>query len=193
MGQDRRQSAAPGQAAVFDALESKAAAELGQDLHASEGPRSRLGRLEDLLVGGFAFGALALCSYNVVVRDLLPSAVLDLVEEVQVYLIVWAVLLSLGSVTLGDRHVKADLFLTMFPPKLRHASEVFANLLGLGFGAMLLWYGVQITYDAWEFNEVSTTSLRFPMWIFIASLPAGGLALAVGYWRRLVTQLARKS
>jgi C4-dicarboxylate transporter DctQ subunit len=193
MNDDRRQSAAQGQAAVFESLQNKAAGELGHD-HQGEAVRtSWLARLEDVLVGGFALAALGLCAYNVVVRDLFPTLILELVEEVQVYLIVWAVLLSLGSVTLGDRHVKADLFLSMFPPRLRHACEVFANLLGLGFGLLMLWYGGLAAYDAWEFDEVSTTELRFPMWIFIASLPAGGLALMAGYLRRLVSQLTGRS
>ena len=193
MSQDRRQPEDAAQAAVFEALKSKAASELGEDPHAHAGPPSLVSRLEDLLVGGFALSALALCSYNVIVRDLFPDLVLDLVEEVQVYLIVWAVLLSLGSVTLQDRHVKADLFLSMFPARLRRASEILANLLGLLFGGMLLWYGAFAAYDSWDFNEVSTSSLRFPMWIFIASLPAGGLALTVGYLRRLYAQLSIKN
>lgn len=189
MSDDRRQPVAHGQAAVFESLQNKAAGELGQDHGGGLSRRSWLVRLEDILVGGFALAALGLCAYNVVVRGMFPSLILELVEEVQVYLIVWAVLLSLGSVTLGDRHVKADLFLSMFPPPLRHACEVFANLLGLGFGLLMLWYGGLAAYDAWDFNEVSTTELRFPMWIFIASLPTGGLALMAGYVRRLFIQL----
>ena len=179
-------SVAP-QPVVYEALRQKAAAELAHG--EGEAMPSLWSRTEDSIVGGLAIGALLLCSYNVAVRYFHPAWTLELVDEVQVYVIVWAVFLSLGAVTLADRHVKADLFVSFFPDGLRRGVDVFINVLGLAFGLMLLWYGGVAAYQSWSFGDVSTTTLRFPLWIYVASLPAGAAALAIAYAVRLVRQL----
>jgi C4-dicarboxylate transporter, DctQ subunit len=74
---------------------------------------------------------------------------------------------------------------SMFPPAARRVQEVFIDLLGLAFGLLLLWYGGGVAYQSWSYGDVSTTSLRFPLWIYVSALPAGGLSLAVGYAIRL--------
>jgi len=180
---DAKQAALPPQPAVYEALRHKAAAELGQE--EGEGAQPLWLRIEDLLVGGLAVVALLLCSYNVIVRYFHPVWTLELIDEVQVYVIVWAVFLALGAVTVADRHVKADLFVSMFPPRLRRALEIFVDALGLAFALLLVWYGAIAAWQAWSFGDVSTTSLRFPLWIYISALPAGGVALALGYVVRL--------
>ena len=174
--------ALPAQSAVLQALHQKAAAELGQD----EGAAVPLWlRIEDVIVGGLAIFALLLCSYNVVVRYFHPAWTLELVDEVQVYVIIWAVFVALGAVTVADRHVKSDLFVSFFPPAVKRVQEVFIDLLGLGFGLLLLWYGGVIAYQSWSYGDLSTTSLRFPLWIYVSALPAGGLSLSLGYLIRL--------
>jgi C4-dicarboxylate transporter, DctQ subunit len=174
--------ALPAQSAVLQALHQKAAAEVGQD----EGAAVPLWlRIEDVIVGGLAIVALLLCSYNVVVRYFHPAWTLELVDEVQVYVVIWAVFVALGAVTVADRHVKSDLFVSMFPPKVQRAQQWFIDLLGLAFGVLLLWYGGVVAYQSWSYGDLSTTSLRFPLWIYVSALPAGGLSLAVGYSIRL--------
>lgn len=179
------------QPAVYEALQHRAASELGQD--EEEVRPSLLARIESLLVGGLAIVALALCTYNVVVRYFHPVWTLEMVDEVQVYVIVWAVFIALGAVTIADRHVKADLFVSFFPPRLRLGVDILIDLLGLGFALMLLWYGSRAAYESWSFGDVSTTSLRFPLWIYIASLPAGALALAIGYGIRMRRHLRTRA
>src|SRR5512140_3389132 len=132
-----------------------------------------------------AIGALALCSFTVAVRFFHPAWTLEMVDEVQVYVIIWAVFLALGAVTVADRHVKSDLFVSFFPPPLKRAVEIFVDLLGLAFALLLIWYGGVAAYQSWSYGDVSTTSLRFPLWMYVAALPAGGLTLAIGYVTRL--------
>ena len=184
------QAAFEPQTAVYEALRQKAAAEVGEG---GEARPSLLSRIESLLVGGLAIVALALCSYNVIVRYFHPVWTLEMIDEVQVYVMVWAVFLALGAVTISDRHVKADLFVSFFPPALRRGVEIFVDLLGLGFALLLVWYGGVAAYQSWSYGDLSTTSLRFPLWIYGAALPAGGLALAIGYVVRLKRQFAARS
>jgi len=181
-------SAAQAPAAVMEALHQKAASELEQE---DDGEPSLISLIEGLLVGGMAIAALALCSFNVAVRFFHPAWTMEMVDEVQVYVIVWAVFLALGAVTVADRHVKSDLFVSFFPPPLKRAVELFVDLLGLAFALLLIWYGGVAAYQSWSYGDVSTTSLRFPLWMYVAALPAGGLTLAIGYVTRLKRLRAR--
>ena len=173
------------QAPVFDALADKAASEVH-----GKGPMPG-SRLEQVVVGSLTFLALALCSYNVVVRYFMPGLVLEWSDEVQVYLVIWAIFLSLGLVTAADRHVKADLFVGMFKVATQRRLLVFADVLGLAFSVFLVAYGFLVTWETYDYGDVSITSLRFPLWIYAAALPAGGLLMGWCYLVRLIGQLRK--
>lgn len=178
----------PRQTSLAGALAGKAEAELAQRAP----PRSLWTRFEEALVGGLALLALLVCSYNVFVRYFLPRYAVEAAEEVQVYLVIWAVFLALGLVTAADRHVRADLFVAMFASGFRRAVGLFGELLGLGFALLLLFTGAYITWETWSYGDVSTTSLRFPLWIYGAALPVGALLMAVAYIKRCVSLLKAK-
>lgn len=170
-----------GSSKVYESLRQKAEADLQAE--ANEVPHSSF--LESTVVGGLAFLALFLCSYNVLARHFATDMILDFVEEFQVYMMIWAVFLSLGTLTLMDRHVKSDFFVNMFPPKLKTAVGWFSDMLGLIFSVGLVYYGYEVAYQAYDFGDVSTTMLRTPLWIYFAALPAGGLVMAIAYGVRL--------
>jgi len=176
---------ATGQKAVFDALTEKAATEVH-----GQGPMPG-SRIEQLVVGVIALAALALCSYNVVVRYFLPTLVVEWSDEVQVYLVIWAIFLSLGLVTAADRHVKADLFVGMFKASTQRRLLLLADVLGLAFSIFLVVYGSLVAWETYDFGDVSITSLRFPLWIYAAALPAGGLLMAGRYLMRLAGLLRK--
>ena len=64
---------APAQAKLASALAEKVEAELAP--HAA--PRSAWTWIEEMLVGGLAFAALLVCSYNVFVRYFVPSLTIE--------------------------------------------------------------------------------------------------------------------
>ncbi|UOD49511.1 TRAP transporter small permease [Orrella daihaiensis] len=170
---------------VYESLRQKAEEDLQAEAH--EVPPSSF--LESTVVGGLAFLALFLCAYNVVARLFAPDFILDFVEEFQVYMMIWAVFLSLGTLTLMDRHVKSDFFVNMFPPKLKTAVGWFSDILGVIFSVVIVYYGFEVAYQAHEFGDVSTTMFRTPLWIYFAALPAGGLVMGIAYLVRLSRKL----
>lgn len=145
---------------------------------------ARLGRAVIALLAG---AALALSLLQIGTRYFAPGLSVDWGDEVVVYLLISAVFLSLGSLTAEGRHVRADVLLTRLPAGLRHALTLLACLAGIAFSAILCRYGVEITLDALALDERSTSSLRFPLWIYYAALPAGAALMAGGFtvllWR----------
>ena len=170
---------------IYETLRQKAQADLDAESHDVVESHP----LESLVVGGLATLALLFCSYNVVMRLFAPALTLDFVEEVQVYMVIWAVFLSLGTLTMMDRHVKSDFFVNMFSPKMQAGVALLADVLGLIFSVGLVYFGGVVSYQAWDFGDVSTTVLRVPLWIYFSALPVGALLMAIAYLVRLKRKL----
>jgi len=119
--------------------------------------------------------------YNILSRWLFPQWVFDGFQEIQIYVTVWAFMLCIGPITLQDRHIKAEFIYDRLHSRLKSIVSFSINILGLLFGIILIYVGYMITWDAWSFNEVSSTILRFPIWMYDASIVIGGLGLALGY------------
>jgi len=180
---------APKQAQLAQALAGKAEAELST--HAA--PRSAWTRFEELLVGGLALAALLVCSYNVFVRYFVPRLTLEAADEVQVYLVIWSVFLALGWSRAADRHVRADLFVAMFAPGFRPSGQHFRRVARTRVRAVAAGYGTAVTWQTWSYGDVSTTSLRFPLWIYSAALPVGALLMAAAYAKRCLNLFGKKA
>jgi C4-dicarboxylate transporter DctQ subunit len=177
---------ASGQGAVYAALSDKAASEL----HVSDNTAGT--RLEQIMVGILALAALLICVYNAFVRYFYPPLTLEMSDEVQVYLVIWSVFLALGLVTAANRHVRADLFVSMFRPTTQKHLHTLSDVLGLAFSLLLVYYGTAVAWETYDYGDVSITSLRFPLWIYAAALPAGALLMGIRYALR-VSRTIRKA
>lgn len=156
---------------------------------AADERRGVLARIDSFVVGTFGLGALLLAVVNVLLRAIAPQHAIEWGDEVQVYLVVWAVCVSFAAVTAADRHIKADLLVGMMPPGMQRALAIGGDILGVVMSAALCWLGYLVTYESWDFGDVSTTTLRFPLWIYQASLPVGMALMTVSYLMRLVGHL----
>jgi TRAP-type C4-dicarboxylate transport system permease small subunit len=59
------------------------------------------------------------------------------------------------------------------------------------FCGALVWYGRQVVEIALRIDEHSASDLRFPMWVYYAALPTGGLLMSIRYVIRLIGLVAR--
>jgi TRAP-type C4-dicarboxylate transport system permease small subunit len=151
--------------------------------------RGVIGRIDSLVVGVLGIAALSLASINVALRTFAPQHAIEWGDEVQVYLVVWAVCLSFAAVTAADRHVKADLFVGMMPQPVQRALGLIGDVLGLVMAGILCWLAILVTHESWDFGDVSTTTLRFPLWIYQASLPVGMGLMTFTYLMRVLARL----
>lgn len=151
--------------------------------------RGPLDWLDAVVVGGLGLSALLLASVNVLLRTFWPRHAIEWGDEVQVYLVVWAVCISFAAVTAADRHIKADLVVGMLPSWLQRSLAVLGDVLGLVVSLVLGWFAYLVTYETWDFGDVSTTTLRFPLWIYAAALPAGMGLMALRYAIRVVARV----
>jgi len=142
-------------------------------------------RAEQMLAGTLGLAALALALWQVVSRYLLPEYSISCAEEVITYLLVWAIMIVSSQLVRTDSHVRPDLVLNIAPSAVKRWMEVFNSIAAIVFCVALIGYGWQVVRTALLMDERSASDLRFPMWIYYASLPTGGALMLMRYTIRL--------
>ncbi len=143
-------------------------------------------RFEQVVVGLLGLCALLIGVWQVVGRYFAPAHAISYAEEVIVYLVVWAIMIVSSQLVRTDGHVRPDLVLRLMPPGAQRWVEMFNCLVAIVFSAGLAWYGWTIAATSWSISELSSSDLQFPMWIYYAALPTGGVLMLVRYVMRLV-------
>jgi C4-dicarboxylate transporter DctQ subunit len=142
-------------------------------------------RAEQILAGLLGIAALALALWQVTSRYFFPQQSISYAEEAIVYLVIWAIMIVSSQLVRADGHVRPDLVLNVVPAGAKRWMEAFNGVAAIAFCAALTWYGWQVVATALLIDEHSASDLRFPMWVYYAALPAGGLLMSLRYLIRL--------
>jgi C4-dicarboxylate transporter, DctQ subunit len=142
--------------------------------------------IEQVTVGLLGLAALGFGVVQVVGRYVAPHQAIAYAEELIVYLVVWAIMISSSQLVRRDGHVRSDLVVRLVSPGQRRWLEVFNCLVALVFVAGLWWYGQQVVDTAVLLDERSSSDLQFPKWIYYAALPTAGALMMVRYLIRLL-------
>jgi C4-dicarboxylate transporter, DctQ subunit len=137
--------------------------------------------LEKAIVGVLGLAALTLGVVQVIGRYLIPHHAIAFAEEVIVYLVVWAIMITSSQLVRRDGHVRSDFVLRLLSSNQQRWLEIFNCVVGLVFVLGLFWYGLQVVNTALLLDERSSSDLQFPTWLYYAALPAGGALMAMRY------------
>jgi C4-dicarboxylate transporter DctQ subunit len=145
--------------------------------------------VERIIVGLLGAVALGIAVVQVFGRYITPAHAINWGEEVIVYIAVWAVMLAASQLVRRDGHVRPDLVLRLMRPGAQRCVEIFNCLVAIAFTFGMVWYGWQVVDTALLLDQRSSSDLQFPIWIYYAALPVGGLLMLVRYVIRLVRYL----
>jgi C4-dicarboxylate transporter DctQ subunit len=143
-------------------------------------------RAEQAMVGILGLTALGFALWQVLSRYFWPQQSIGYAEEVIVYLLIWATMIVSSQLVRTDSHVRPDIVRNIVPASVVRWMEVFNCVAAIIFCGALTWYGWQIVAIAQQIDERSSSDLQFPMWIYYAALPAGGLLMSIRYTIRLI-------
>ncbi len=136
-------------------------------------------RFETGVIGLIVVLALGIFLYGSLVRGVAPALAVDWTEEVTVYLIVWASLLSGGTLTADREHVSAEIFVHILSARARRRLRISIDVLMLAFCSLMLWLGVEGVLFAHLLDERSASTLQAPQaWVLYLALPMGMLLIA---------------
>lgn len=146
----------------------------------------RWDQAEQLLVGVLGFLAILVGVVQVLGRYVDPHNAISYAEEVIVYLLIWAVMISSSQLVRSDGHVRPDLVLRLVSPRTQRVLELVNCLVAIGFCVGLVTYGWQIVDTALMLDEHSSTDLQFPMAVYYLTLPVGSGLMLIRYVIRFV-------
>jgi len=147
--------------------------------------------IERTVVGLLGAFAMVIAGLQVFGRYISPEHAITWAEEVIVYIAVWAVMIVASDLVRINGHVRPDLVLRLLRPQTQRWVEVFNCLVAITFTFGMVWYGWEVVDLAVLLDQRSSSDLQFPMWIYYAALPAGGLLMLIRYLVRLHRYLFR--
>lgn len=144
-------------------------------------------RFEQGLVGGLTGVALLLAGYAALSRYLFPEFAAGWVDELVIYVTVWAMWLS-GSLLVAEQgHVRADVLERFVNPRLARRLARFGVLLGFAFCSLMVYAGLMVVLLSLRLGERSDSVLALPLILYYAGFPVGMALMAWRYWQLVLT------
>ncbi|ABN78634.1 MULTISPECIES: TRAP transporter small permease [Cereibacter] len=99
------------------------------------------------------------------------------IEEVSRFAFVWAVYFGFAVAAEKDRHIRVSVQIAFLPPRAQKILLTVADLIWLGFNALVIWFGTIYIADMFEFPMVSQTTGINIAWVQMI-VPLGFLLLS---------------
>jgi len=144
--------------------------------HTGNNPFLKFVAATSTLAGWFSaamiFAAVAITCQMIFVRFVLNQSTIWQTEAV-VYLAVAATLIGLSYVQRVRGHVNVDLVPISLASRARFILAIFTYSISVAIVAVMLWYGFEYWYLAWDKGWRSDTIWGVRLWIPYLSLPVG--------------------
>jgi TRAP-type C4-dicarboxylate transport system permease small subunit len=110
--------------------------------------------------------------------------------ELTKFMLVCLVCFGLAWCTVQGRHVKVELIMSRFSPRVQAICDSINYLVGLGFYGLIAWQSYSESFRVWEMNFVSG-SLRVPFFPFYWVLAFGCAVLCLAIVTQMIQSVAR--
>ena len=119
-------------------------------------------RLESIVIGLLSICALVVFLSGPVTRAFFPRSAPDWTEEVAIYFIVWASLLS-GSLLIADkRHIAAETLVRRLPRRWQYAAAWVSYAIAFMFCCTMVYLGIRAVAFVNMLDERSASTLQVP-------------------------------
>jgi TRAP-type transport system small permease protein len=148
--------------------------------------------IETIAVGLSAFALLlvtVLTTIDVFFRKVTHQSIPSLYEITEEYLMVAIVFLALSHVYKIGGHVRVTMVADRFiPAPLMAVINKVLNLMYLGFFGFMAYQCYLAAAQAWEFHEVSSTLLAYPIAPALFMVPLGAFLVCLRILQTILTQ-----
>jgi C4-dicarboxylate transporter DctQ subunit len=93
-------------------------------------------------------------------------------EELSRFLIVWSIFIGVSIGVRKNQHIGVDALIRFLPHRLKVASEVLLNLIGVVVVCVLVYISIGYIKDTIEYEQLSP-AMRIPMYIPYLAMPVG--------------------
>lgn len=140
-----------------------------------------------LLAGLCTIGVLVSVLAAIVARQL--SMNIPGTDAYAGYFMAAAGFLALSSTFKHGEHIRVTLLLNSLNPAASRRLDIFALSVGCLLAAAFAFFSIKLTYDSWQFNDISTSNDATPLWIPQISMAVGTVLFLVA----LIDELIRRS
>ena len=137
------------------------------------------------IAGGLGFIMMAIITREVVGRYFF-NAPTDWALDINALIFVAMVYIGSAYTTAIDGHVKADFFYRHFGGKLKDIIDIFIYIVCICYAAVLVWQGILLSYESYIANEVSSGSIRVPLFPFEVLVPLGSFFVILCFLSKMV-------
>ena len=140
-------------------------------------------------MAGFAAFLIAYLAVSVSVAVILREFKIEAIWmfEVTEYSLLWLTFLAAPWVLRDDSHIKMDLILSAFSPKVQASLNCFSSVVGAVICITLTWFGFKVTWDYFQTGYFLHTVMAPPIYPIIVIVPVGCLLLSIQFIRRTLT------
>jgi TRAP-type C4-dicarboxylate transport system permease small subunit len=96
--------------------------------------------------------------------------------------------LALAHTLKRGEHIRVSLLLEHAGPRLRRALELLSLAIATVLAAAFAWYSIRLTFQSWEFNDISTGNDATPLWIPQLAMAMGTVVLLVAFADELLLE-----
>lgn len=89
----------------------------------------------------------------------------DWIAETSVYLFAGAMLLGASYTLMRERHVRVELLICRFSPRVQDICHLATSVAGMLFCLLVASHGLENLLDVIATGETTATTLRVPLWI----------------------------
>ncbi|GGK27122.1 TRAP transporter small permease [Salinarimonas ramus] len=132
-------------------------------------------KIEEAL-GAAAMALIVAISFGNVVVRYLTNVSFAFTEEFSVFLLVFMTFVGASAAFATNEHIRITFFLELMGPRTRLLAEAATLLATTAMFALIVYYGAQVTWDEWYWEETSP-GLGYPAWIYTVWLPLLSLAI----------------
>lgn len=100
--------------------------------------------------------------------------------------------LALAHTFKRGEHIRVSLLLQAASPRVKRALEIWSLFAAGTLAAALAFYAVKLTYQSWDFHDVSTGNDATPLWIPQIGMAAGAIVLFIALLDDFILELRGK-
>jgi TRAP-type C4-dicarboxylate transport system permease small subunit len=97
--------------------------------------------------------------------------------------------LALAHTLKRGEHIRVSLLLQAASPRIKRLLEIWSLFAAGVLAAALSFYAVKLSYQSWEFHDVSTGNDATPLWIPQISMAVGAIVLLIALVDDLILEI----
>lgn len=111
--------------------------------------------------------------------------------EISTIFLLWSFVLAISAVERLGRHIRVDFISSHLPERGQHIIlNIIAPIMGLFFGFMLIWKGIDVSLFSLQMGEVSSSTWKVPLFPVKIVVPIGYAVLFLVLLTRIYQGIA---